>query len=140
MCITMKKIFGQTRKALAIMPVLLFVLLTSPLTVIAQQDFDQGKGEVNRGDVATIRGFERIFSNLVTIVLELAAIILFIMFIIGGFKYLTSQGDPKAVEAARGTLTHAIIGLVVLLLAYVFLTIIEAITGAQITNFRVGIY
>lgn len=124
--IGVKQAYNQTRKALATMPVLL----------LAQSNFDPNANEV-RGDVATIKGFERLFANFVTVILELAGIILFIMFLIAGFKYMTSQGDPKALEAAKGTLSHAITGLIILVLAFVFLAIIQAITGAQITNFKV---
>lgn len=96
-----------------------------------------GPGEVERGDVATIKGFEAIFSNIITVALEFAGIVLFIMFLIGGFKYLTAGGDPKAVEAAKGTLTHAIIGLVVLILAFIILQLIHVITGVDVTTFRI---
>jgi amino acid permease len=89
------------------------------------------------GDVATIKGLEGLIANLISIALSLSGLILFIMFVIGGFKYLTSQGDPKSVEAAKGTLTHAIIGLVILLLAYVILSIVYGITGVDVRNFRV---
>jgi len=34
---------------------------------------------------------------------------------IGGFKYMSSQGDPKATDAARKTLTNAIIGFIIVI-------------------------
>lgn len=87
--------------------------------------------------VATLKGVECAVGNLLGVVLGFAAIVLFIMFLVGGFKYMTSRGDPKAVEAAKGTLTQAIAGLVILVLAYVILLIIEAATGIPVTKFRV---
>ena len=92
---------------------------------------------VREVEVATIKGFECLFSNAISVVLALAGIVLFIMFLIGGLRYLTSGGDPKATEAAKGTLTHAIAGLVVLILAFIILKLIETITGVQLTIFRV---
>jgi len=89
------------------------------------------------GDVPTIKDIECVAGNLVSAALGLAGIVLFIMFLIGGFKYMTSGGDPKAVEAAKGTLTQAVAGLVVLVLAYVVLVVIEAITGVNVTEFKV---
>lgn len=86
---------------------------------------------------ATIKGLECAFTNVVTAVFGLAAVVLFCTFLIGGFKYLTSGSDPKAVEAAKQTLTAAIAGLVLLVLAYVILVIIEQITGAKVTIFNV---
>lgn len=96
-----------------------------------------GNNCVQFGDVATLQGLECAFSNFVSVILSFAAIVLFVMFLIGGFRYLTSGGDPKAIESAKGTLTHAIAGLVILLLAYLILIIIEKITNVPVTNFQV---
>ncbi len=62
---------------------------------------------------------------------------LFIVIIIGGLKYVTSGGDPQKVQSAQKTLTYAIAGLVVLILAYAILAIIEQLTGAQVTQFKI---
>jgi hypothetical protein len=42
-----------------------------------------------------------------------------IMIIIGGFKYITAQGDTNAVASAKTTIIYALVGLVVALLAQV---------------------
>lgn len=89
------------------------------------------------GGVATIKGLECAFSNFVSVILAFAGIILFIMFIVGGFRYLVSGGDPKAVEAAKGTLTHAILGMIILVLAFLILVLIKQITGVNVTEFKV---
>lgn len=112
-------------------------------TLLAQtREFDPDKEEVFIGEggekVATIKGLEAIFSNILSIALTLAGIVLFIMLLVGGFRYLTSGGDPKAKEAAQGTLTQAIAGLVILLLAFVILRFIAFITGVEgILNFTI---
>lgn len=92
---------------------------------------------IEQGDVATLKYLETIFANVISIALAFAAIVLFVMFLVGGFKYLTSGGDPKALEAAKGTLTHAIAGLVVLVLAFLILQLIKTITGVDVTIFKV---
>ena len=131
------KTLGRKIKALAFMLVLLCSLVNSS-KVFAQTNFVGGQDTAGTGsDVATIKGFERLFANTVTVLLELGGIVLFVSLLIAGFKYMTSQGDPKALEAAKGSLTHAITGFVVLVLVFVFLVIIQNITGAQITNFQV---
>ena len=66
-----------------------------------------------------------VFSNLLFMSSALAIIILFIMFVVGSFKYLTSAGNPEKVKSARSTLMYAIIGFVVFLSAYVILTVID---------------
>lgn len=93
----------------------------------------------NRGGVATLRGLEGVFESFISIALGLAAIALFIMLIIGGYKYITSGGNPKNIESAKGTLTSAILGIVLIASAYLILRFIGVLTGAAIGNFRVFI-
>jgi len=88
-------------------------------------------------DVATISDLSVLFKNVVGYALGFAGIVLFILLIIGGFKYITSGGDPKAVEGARKTLTSAIAGLIIILLSYLILLLITNITGVDVTNFNI---
>ena len=87
-------------------------------------------------DVATLNELNIVFENILTAVLSLAGIVLFLMFLVGGFKYLTAGGDPKKTESAKATLTQAIIGIVLIAAAYLLLVIIEAVTGAKVTEFN----
>lgn len=89
-------------------------------------------------DPAHLSDLETVFGNIVSIALGLAGIALFIMLIIGGFKYITSAGDPKRTEAASKTLTAAIGGLVLIALAYLILRFIGEFTGVDVENFRIG--
>ena len=88
-------------------------------------------------NVATLRGFEGLFSNVVTNILALAAIVLFIMLLVGGFKFISAGGDPKAVEGAKKTLTYAVAGMVLIASAYLILRFINIFTGIDVVNFRV---
>lgn len=87
------------------------------------------------GEVATIQCFECIILQILHIAVRLAGIAVFIMLIIGGFKYLTSGGDSKAAESARKTITYAILGLVLILLSWFILRFIETFTGVTVTQF-----
>jgi hypothetical protein len=75
--------------------------------------------------------------NAVGAILSLAAIAVFVMLIIGGYKYLTSAGNPKAIESAEKTLTSAIIGIILVALSFLILRLIEEFTGAEVTNFMI---
>lgn len=78
-----------------------------------------------------------VFGSLVSAILGFAGIVLFILLISGGFKFITSGGDPKALEGAKKTLTYAIGGLIILLLSYLILVLIQEITGVNVTEFRI---
>jgi len=91
------------------------------------------------GNPPTLQNFQAVFMSLVGRLLVFGAFALFIMLIVGAFKYLTSGGDPKATEGAKKTLTYAIGGFVLFLASYMILRIIGTITGTEdiITNFSV---
>ncbi|MBI3397083.1 hypothetical protein HY045_01255 [Candidatus Woesebacteria bacterium] len=85
----------------------------------------------------TIQGFEALFRNIVIPLLGFGGIVLLIMLLLAGFKYLTSEGDPKKVEGAQKTITYAIGGFVALTLAFLVIKTIEIVTGAPLTTFKV---
>ena len=85
----------------------------------------------------SLAGLEQVFSNVVEVALALAGIVLFIMLLSGGFKYITAGGDPKGVEGAKKTLTYAIGGMVLLAMAFLILRFIQEFTGVDVTKFRI---
>lgn len=87
--------------------------------------------------VASIASLETLFSNIVRIVMSLGAVALFLMFVVGGFSFLFSGGDQKKLEQARGTLSNAIIGLVIIVTAYLLIKFIGVFTGTNITTFTI---
>jgi len=109
--------------------------------LIAQtRPFDPSKGEVGVDkfkNVPTIKGFEAIFENVISVVLSLGAFALFIMLISAGIRFLTAGDDPKAAEGAKKTITTAVTGIVILVLSYLFLVFIEQFTGMDVTSFKV---
>lgn len=85
----------------------------------------------------TISALEDVFNNLIGSMIALGGILLFIFLVIGGVRYITSGGDPKAVDSAKKTISYAVGGLILLLLSYLILVLIENITGAKVTNFNI---
>lgn len=88
--------------------------------------------------VAQITCLEPLFARAIGILVELAGIVFFIMLVVGGFRYLFSSGNPKATEAARGTITAAFLGLILVVSAYIILNLIAGFTGlTSLTTFRI---
>lgn len=56
---------------------------------------------------------------------SIASILAGVMFVIGGFQYLTAGGDASRVSKGRERITNAVIGLVLVLAAYVILLTIN---------------
>jgi len=88
-------------------------------------------------EVATLKGFECIFSRILNIVARLAGLAVFVMLILGGWQYLTSGGEKQAAQKARNTLTYAILGLVLVIASWFILRFIKFFTGVEVTNFVV---
>jgi len=86
---------------------------------------------------ATFKCLEPLFGNIVQALTALVGVAVFIMFVVGGFSFLFSGGDQKKLEKARGTLSAAVIGVVVIVSAYLILLTIKAITGVDVTTFTV---
>lgn len=90
--------------------------------------------------VATLQGLEGVFQNIISSLLFAAGIVLFFMILAGGFKFISSGGDPKKLESARNTITAALIGITLVAMAYLALVLISEITGNEsILNFRITI-
>ena len=88
-------------------------------------------------DPANLQDFEFVFSKILLLATTAAGLVCFVMLIIGGFRYLTSAGEPKQTAAARQTLTQAVIGLAVIIGAWFILLFIEYFTGVNVTTFEV---
>lgn len=127
---------------------ILFVLLTnfvifnfSTSLVYAQpQDWKLTPRCVGTGvasDVATIQGLECVFYNVLQVIVVLAGLASFIMFIVGGFQYLFSSNDQKAVAQASSTLTMAFIGVAGVILSWFVLNFITSFTGVNVLKFAI---
>jgi uncharacterized membrane protein YbhN (UPF0104 family) len=76
-----------------------------------------------------------LFANALTAIISLAGIASFIILIAGGFRYMVARGDPKALDAARGTITWAVVGLAFVILSWLILVFIAEFTNLPITFF-----
>jgi TRAP-type C4-dicarboxylate transport system permease small subunit len=71
----------------------------------------------------------KLVSNILVVVIPVAGIIFFFMLLWGGLRYMLSMGDDKAVSSARGIISTALIGLLIILGSFLIIRVIQAITG-----------
>lgn len=74
-----------------------------------------------------------VVSNALQFIFPIAGVILLAYLVWGGFEYLTSMGDPKKAEAARGKITNAVIGFLIIFFAYWIVQILDFV-------FKLGVY
>ena len=68
-------------------------------------------------------------NRIVQFLIPLAAVILLLVFILGGYDFMMSQGSPEKIKSAQAKLTTGIIGLILLLMAYALVRLISSIFG-----------
>ena len=115
-----------------------FFLLVKPVaaqTLVAWEKDLCYTEETVGTQIATLQGFGCIFRNLLTVAVPLLGLVLFVLLVAGGFQYMTAGGDPKQVQKASGTITTAIIGIVVVVGVWFIFKILNAITGLNLLNF-----
>ncbi len=76
---------------------------------------DSRGNTVSNLDVPTIAG--RVALAVVEIMLRVAVIAAMAYVLYGGFRYITSQGEPDATKSARHTIQNALVGMIIALLA-----------------------
>lgn len=54
-----------------------------------------------------------------------AGLIVFFNFIIAGFTYISSEGNPKAHEEVKNRLTYSVIGLIIIVCAYTIIALLS---------------
>jgi hypothetical protein len=130
--------------------ILIFTLLFfTPISSHAAQCVNRTTGETSDAPitgncpigtvrVATISDLEFVFASIISVAGILIGMVFFIMLMVGGLRYLLSGGDPKALLAAKGTITWAIIGLALFTLSFTIILLIQLFTGVNLTVFRIG--
>lgn len=112
------------RKLGIIKLVALFVILSAPL-VLSDTAFAQ---EATGGSVGQVEDFIR---NVIKVVAGLSGLVAAGFFVVGGFTYITSSGNPEKLEKAKDTLKWSAIGLAIVIAAFVISNIVtELATSA----------
>jgi len=110
--------------------------LKQPSPVYALDDWSTNLDYVQEG-VPTIQGLEGIVSNILNIIVPIVGIVLLVILIIGGFQYVTSEGEAEKTAKAKKTLTSALLGLLVVLGAWLIIKLIEEFTGLNLHEFAI---
>ncbi len=80
-----------------------------------------------------------IISNLVALILIISALAFFIMLVIGGVQWIVSGGDKAGTEQARGRITAALIGLIIVFSAWAITKLLETFFGITILGGEIQI-
>ncbi|MBI2611626.1 hypothetical protein HYW54_02650 [Candidatus Gottesmanbacteria bacterium] len=73
-----------------------------------------------------------IINAAVPILFAFSGIALFIYLVWGGFDYLTSMGDPKKAEQGKNRITHAVVGFIIMFVAFWVVQVMDIFLGFEI--------
>jgi len=106
-------------------------LLTIASNALAQGTIDITNSVGNQLPVFSINQF---ISWAIRVIIIIAFVLAFVFLLIGGIRWILAGGEEKAIGSARGMVTGALIGLVIVLSAFAIIKLIETFFGVIIIS------
>lgn len=85
-------------------------------------------------DAATGALFSKLASTVLGFLTTIGGLAAFLFLIMGAVSWITSGGDKAGLEKARGQITNAVIGLVIIVAAWAIVYLIGGVLGLDIVN------
>lgn len=100
-------------------------LLAVPLALLSIPAVASAAGLVKCGlaanDECGLSDFILLINDVISYAIMLALVVAGVMIMVAGFKMVTAAGDPGKIKDARGTITQVLIGVFVLLAAFLII-------------------
>ncbi|MDO8638580.1 MAG: hypothetical protein Q7R43_03320 [Candidatus Daviesbacteria bacterium] len=87
---------------------------------------------------AGIEQLQQLLQRIINLSVGFAFIVLLIMLLVTGIKYLTSGGESKPLASAGNSLTWTLLGIIFLVIIWLVLLLVRALTGVDVTKFCIG--
>ncbi|HEY4694476.1 MAG TPA: hypothetical protein VIH52_00765 [Candidatus Nanoarchaeia archaeon] len=106
-------------------------LLLIPILFLATAwpSFAQGLSGIDDPVEGKFTSLGSVLEQALPLIFGLVAFLAVVFFAIGAVRYIASRGDPKAADAARSTMTGAVIGLVIVLGTAAVSSVLSATLG-----------
>jgi len=129
----------KMKKAFFFATIFMFCALLVAPAAMAQIDISGPLGDVGGGIYGSqvpTKSLPVVVGEIISVVLGFLGVVLVLIIIYAGFLYMTAGGNPEKVDKAKSWIINAIIGLIIILLAYsitgfVVNSLIQATGGAQ---------
>ena len=99
--------------------------------LLAQKLEDIQKGAFPKATQLSQMSLGGIIGNTLPYIFGAAAILLLIYLIMGGLSMMLSRGDPKAMQSAQSQITNALIGFVIVIVAFFIVKLLGQILGLK---------
>jgi hypothetical protein len=94
----------------------------------------KGIGKFQDPANATGTGLETLISTIMGVLTAISSLGFLIYFVLGGLQWVTAGGKQDAVQKAQKQMTDAVIGLIIVIVAYFIAGIVGYILGIDILN------
>jgi len=106
--------------------------LVVPATLLAIPTAAFAATELVPNTIKPINDIVVVIRTIIQFILVVAFVAAFVMLLIGGIRWITAGGDEKGVASARNMITAALIGLVIVLVAYAIIKLVETFFNVNI--------
>lgn len=97
--------------------------------MLLQIDFNNLQGALPNFRFPAAGGLGQVIFVATQYIFIIAGLVLLFYLISGGFAFMTSGGDPGKLKEARATITHAILGFLLIFIAYWIIQLVGTIFG-----------
>lgn len=116
--------------------------LILPSLVFAQNVVQEGLGRsglsslfgFGTGGLSSSSSLSELIGNGIRLFLTFSGAIAVVFVIIGGFMYITSNGNEEQAEKGKNTLINAVIGVVIIIMAFVIISVITNLVSTPSGN------
>lgn len=122
--------FAKLALALGTVATLAAPIATHAATVVTSFSIESVGSQIGLGDA----DLKATVLNIIRLVLGLMTLIAVVLVIYGGFVWLTAAGNEENVEKAKKIISAAVIGLIVILLAWAIVIFVARTTANVTTN------
>lgn len=106
----------------SLLSIAIFALALSP--ALAQPETTEGLDIVQQETGYSTQDLVTTVGKIVKLVLGFLGLIALILFIVGGFKWMTSGGNEESIAEAKKLMSAAVVGLFIIIIAYAATTFI----------------
>lgn len=85
-----------------------------------------------------VQFIQALLPALISLTLVVGALVFFFMLILGAIQWITSGGDKNGLEGAKGKITAALIGIVVLFSVFAIIKAVETFFGLSILTLDIS--
>ena len=127
----MKQIVKNTKFLYIAQVVFLVMIMTAPFAVMAQLQVNDPQLCQGTGLNCEVRDANTLIRTVINWLLGITFGIAVLFLIIGGFRYITSAGNPDGQTKGKQTVINALIGIVIIVLSYVIVNVVANLVSGR---------